>query len=406
MSVNYLEQLRKNYPDKSTVLEWIKPALDGRVYYYGEHFKYPEEPKRLKQKIRRCLARKYHTLLASKQSYDGAVVSNAYFNINTYLKNVGYKVMLPPWKTGRLTTTAMQTIRMIDDSDFNVLISDVFIKRVLDLKDELREFYSKNKTPFVILSNGVTPVNRLTIEACKEIGIKTSIYLHGFPAYYDPIENLSADYLFVWGEKIKTNYEQYSHNSNIVVTGHPLFSSFIFEDNHSNNDIVVLSRSINGVPWASSGHVVQDRGVCIQHIYIVEEVLKRNGYSKAILRLHPSENPQWYKKYIDPDFYTIDTHNLETTLKTAKFVVGPISTVILNTVLNKIPYYPFIIGPSYNSYVEEVPPPFREEDGLPISYTGGELLKRIQQSEYLTKEHLNGYVNPQFDVNKITSCIV
>lgn len=33
---NYYSQIKDNYPDRAKIVEWLKYALDARVYYYGQ----------------------------------------------------------------------------------------------------------------------------------------------------------------------------------------------------------------------------------------------------------------------------------------------------------------------------------------------------------------------------------
>ena len=56
----------------------------------------------------------------------------------------------------------------------------------------------------VFLSNDMTAINRIAISACKNVGVKSMIYLHGLPAgSYNAIDNNRADYLCVWGDRIE-----------------------------------------------------------------------------------------------------------------------------------------------------------------------------------------------------------
>ena len=190
----------------------------------------------------------------------------------------------------------------------------------------------------------------------------------------------------------------------MVVTGHPNFSSFKLADKNPEN-VLVLSRSINGASPYSDRHYVEERGICIQHIYAVETALKSAGISHAVLRLHPSENPEWYAKFMDKNFYTLDTHPLGYSISHAKMVVGYISTVMLDTVLNEIPCFPFVIDKNGNCYADEIVPPFCNKHEFPTANTVDELTGNIRSGRCVTKEHFDGYVNPSFDISKITQCI-
>ena len=228
--------------------------------------------------------------------------------------------------------------------------------------------------------------------------------MHGLPGRYDALDDSRGDYLFVWGEKIRENYINAGSKTNIIVTGHPNFSSFKLVEKSPEN-ILVLTRSVNGASPYSDRHIVDERGICIQHMYAVETALKKVGIDKAVIRLHPSENPEWYSRFMDKDFYSIDTKPLSYSISHAKMVVGYISTVMLDTVLNEIPCYPFVIDLNGNAYADEVVPPFCHKQSFPTAFTIEELVENISSGRSVTKEHFDGYINPVFDVKKITQFI-
>lgn len=401
---NYLGQLQESYPEKAELLEWMKYALDNRVYYFGQHFKTPYEATPWKIRMRSKLASIYRRAKTLAISYDRAVISNAYFNVAEYIKKEGFQVELPPWQTGNISKDAQETLNQMMFADFNVVLSDDYQKKVYKLRDELCDFFKNNHTPFLLLANDLVPVHRIAIDVCKELGIPTGIFLHGLPARYNNIDDSRADYLFVWGDKIRDNYLNAGSKTNVVVTGHPNFSSFKIGDLNPEN-VLVLSRAICGAPSSSNIHKVDERGICIQHIFAVETALKKAGINKAVLRLHPSENPEWYSKFMDKDFYTLDTTPLGYSIGHAKMVVGYISTVMLDTVLNDVPCYPFVIDKDSNEYADEIVPPFCNRPEFPTAYTVDELVDNLKTGNCVTKDHFEGYVDPVFDVKKITEFI-
>lgn len=401
MNKFYFNQLVDYYPEKAEMLNWLKDKLDEHIYYYGPNFKYPHGVK-ASISFKNRLIKLYVQLFPSIYCYYGAVISNAYFNVGKIIRDKGFNVLPPPWTTSQLTKYGSRTIKMIDNTNFCSLISDDFCSRLYDLKEEFKSFFVKNRTPFVLLSNDVAPLHRIVIDACKEIGVPTGIFLHGLPARYNAVDDARADYLFVWGDKIKDIYLSYGCKSKIVVTGHPSFSSFEVDHNNS-REIVVLSQAISGSQSQSDKYRMEDRGLSVQYIYSVEKVLKKLGFNSAILRIHPSENPSWYEAIMDNSFYTIDKNPLKTTLHDAKFVIGPISTVILDAVFSGIPYYSYIIDPKTNPYAYDIVPPFNNTI-FPTSYSETGLEDKINTKNYVKKEHFDGYINPFFEASKIIDC--
>lgn len=402
---NYWGQLIQAYPQKTEILEWMKNVLDNRVYYYGQHFSNPFKQPLKKSYVRSKLAGVYRKYKFPKESYEGVAICNAYFNVSENIRREGLKVTLPPWETYNLSENGNMTWYQMQYADFNIVLSEDFERQVYSLKDELMMFFKKNHTPFLLLSNDILPIHRMAIDVCKELGIPTGIFLHGLPARYNAIDDSRADYLFVWGEKIKTNYINAGSKTNIVVVGHPDFSSFNIEECHP-NDVVVLSRAVQGAPSDSSVHVVDDRGICLQHIFAIEKALKEVGVDHAILRLHPSENPDWYAKYMDKEFYTLDKNTLNYTIGHAKMVIGQISTVMLNTVINGIPCYPYVIDRNSNQFASKIAPPFCDKPEFPTATTTAELVHNIKTRNCVTKDHFEGYINPSFDIKKLISSLV
>lgn len=401
---NYLGQLQECYPDKAELLEWMKYALDNRMYYFGKHFKAPYESRPLKIRMRSKMAMLRHLMKPENVNYEGAVISNAYFNVADYIRKEGFRVELPPWQSGNMSKYAQETLYQMMYADFNLVLSDNYQKRVYLLRDEISNFFMCHHTPFVLLANDLTPIHRIAIDVCKEINIPTGIFLHGLPARLGRIDDSRGDYLFVWGEKIKENYINAGSKTEVIVTGHPNFSSFHLSEKKPEN-VLVISRAVCGAPSISDFHKIDDRGICIQHIYAVETALKKVGIKKAVLRLHPSENPKWYEMFMDKDFYTIDTHPLDYSISHAEFVTGYISTVMIDTVLNDIPCYPFVITSEANTYADDVVLPFSNRPYFPTAYTINELAENVKNKHCVTKEHFEGYINPKFEIKKIIQCI-
>lgn len=405
MEMNYFNQLLRNYPEKKELFRWIHASMDAKIYLYGPNYRNTEDFVSHKT-FKSLLVKYYHFFKYNKKNYKNAIICEAYFNVGNFLSQNGYKVLLPPWLTGVLSKDAMEVVDVLNRNKaiaFNVLVSKSFEENVYRLKDELKNFFLINKIPFVLLANGEQPINRIVIDLCKEISIPTGVFLHGLPARYGLEDDYHPDYFFVWGKKIKENFQKIGFPSNIVVTGNPAFSHYSL-CRKTNEKIVVLTQAIS-YPHCSNGYLISDVGMTIQYIYTVEKVLKSLGYNQAVLRPHPGENPDWYRQRMDTHFYSIDNNSLEETLSSAKFIIGPISTVILNAVFSNIPYYVYIIDSTTNRNAPCVVPPFSDADNTSVSHSEEELLYNIKNRKSANKENFSGYVDELFDVSKILSCI-
>mgnify|MGYP000396008365 FL=1 len=134
---NYYSQIKDNYPDRAKIVEWLKYALDARVYYYGQNFKYPYENPSLLVKIRLKIIKFLYRFKSVKVDYNRAVISNAYFDVGGQLKKNGFNVVLPPWTTNNMSRASMRTIDEISNSNFNYILSDACLLYTSDAADEL-----------------------------------------------------------------------------------------------------------------------------------------------------------------------------------------------------------------------------------------------------------------------------
>ena len=288
----------------------------------------------------------------------------------------------------------------ISNISFNRLISDKCKDRVDEIKEELKEIFKKNDIKFLLLINDVLPLAKIAIKSCKELGIPTGVFLHGLPAEYDLIDNFSADYTFVWGEAIKDNYLKLGCETPIIVTGNPIYSE-AYGLSGTHNQVVVISFCAGDV-YDGASDTLADRGLCVQYAYSVERVLKEFGVNQAILRVHPHEKIEWYKKFIDTDFYILDNLPLMKSLSRAKYLIGPISSVVIDAVSHNVPYYSYILTKDVNSHSWEIVPPFRKEDGLPVAYSEAELQDNLENENYIRKEDVSSYYASAYDVMSIT----
>lgn len=240
----------------------------------------------------------------------------------------------------------------------------------------LKDYYSAERYKILILPFDVPFWEKMIIDVFRELGKKTVIYLHGLPAIYNNIDNNRADLLIVWGERIKKNYEKIGIESEkIMIFGNVKYEGYIQKKlKFDFYNILVISNSSNGAQHGLDV-VIQDRGNCISYLYIIENELKNIGVTKAKLRLHPSENYKWYNKNIDTDFYTIDNEELKSSLEMSTLVIGPSSTVLLDSIYygcNYLVFEPEEYGESLSKYT--LVDPFNGNNKkIPVAKTKEEL---------------------------------
>jgi len=204
----------------------------------------------------------------------------------------------------------------------------------------------------------------------------------------------------VWGEGIKEQYLKVGVSpEKIIVTGHPTYSTIVFPEakKHSLSAPLVLTSSVCGAPSISDKYILSDRGKCVNFAWSVEKALKNAGAKKAVLRLHPSENPKWYRDYINTDFYKIDTLNLNDSLKQASMVIGPTSTVSMDAGIHGIPY--FVFEPPMKFAYSLVPPFDGSEPSFPVAFSTDSLIANIAKGKCIHPEGYKKYIAPEFNIS-------
>ena len=131
-----------------------------------------------------------------------------------------------------------------------------------------------------------------------------------------------------------------------------------------------------------------------------------NGIKQVSLRPHPSENPDWYLKFLDNNFFNIDTKNLSESLKNSTLVIGPISTVIIDTMhseVNYIVYEPTIDGKTILGH--DINPPLDGSDKrIPIARTENELNDILVQKRKIDISCYADYA-PEYNIDFLKELI-
>ncbi len=412
---NYLYENTKN----RYIIELLQYEINKRIYYFGNNFINPWEKSCLdKNKIKQFITSKYKTLRSkSLINNHNLVLSDAYFTVNDELKK-NCRVVVPWWTFKRngiyLKDTRFQKLfyeinQVINNARLDELISEGFIKKITLFINAGEQLIVSHDFKAGIFSNDLGFYERIFIDILKKLNIPTFIFLHGLPARYNNIDDNRADYLIVWGDKIKENYIKAGVDSNkIIVSGHPAYSKPLKKKlKNSLDEVLVISKAMNGAPSISNDIILSDRGNCLLYLKLIQEILKEFGVKKAKLRIHPSENPDWYKANIDTGFFTIDRDNLINTLKKSTLVIGPTSTVFLESIYWGVNY--LVFEPSINDIdlmnYPLVSPFDGTDNGIPVAKNLEEFKNILINKKSVESEILKDYISPEFDLSEVFSKI-
>ena len=415
----YLFDYLKNNTDiDKSKLDLLKHELDQRIYYYGQHFKYPREKdanrvldlrRRLYYFLKDILT---FYLMAKVPRKNGVktVVSNAYFSVNEKLAGLGLNVLRPMHNLvmGQPTIGNFKILKefiaidkKIRNGDFNELLSGDFFKKIDLFIDHSAEYYKSIRADALIVPNDAAFFEQLNIKIFKKLGKPSFIFLHGLPGRYNIYDENQTDFLIVWGKKIKQNYVDIGFDpEKIIVSGHPFYEKLPPGSlRYGFDDILIISKSLNGAPhW--DGARLTDRGNLIVYLNQIKDSLEKIGVKRARLRVHPSENIDWYFKFIDQNFFTADNLSLQNSLKKSTLVIGPTSTVFLESIyygVNYLVYEPTLNNIDISGYAP-VPPFDGLDPKVPVTKNEVELQQILRRKTTLDRTIFNDYIDTPFNI--------
>ena len=411
-----ISYLKDNYPIKAEQLDSLQFGLTEHLYFFGDHFKNPKEISSINFRYASRKFLKYlfvlYKIYQNKNIPAGknTILSNSYFSINTELKNLGYNVYCPSWSMSpdrnvltsfEILTAGEKITKQFRDLDFNELLSPAFLEEIAIFEKKMKAFFVEQKISSIFVPADVDFFSNLSIKVCKVIGVPSFIFLHGLPQAIEICKNNRSDYLIVWGEKIKDNYIKDGMNPDkIFVSGHPFYKDFkTTEVKFGLDNIVVLTKSVSGTDFG-------DRANSILYLYSIEKVLKKLGVKAVNLRSHPGENPKWYMKFVNKGFYRIDSSGSKS-IKKASVVIGPTSSVLLESVyygINYLVYEPIVQGLDFTG--RRLFSPFDGSDArVSVANTEDQLEYMIRNKIKIDPSFFTEYSKTPFDLSFVKKLI-
>lgn len=417
---NLLDYIGNNNVINDETIDALKYELSQHIYYYGENFKNPRENALKSNFIKGVLKRLflYTKILNIKRNAGNSrnILSNAYFTVNDELRKLGYSVFSPSWRPidrkilsdWNIYNKSKKIDLKLRHANFKELISDDFISLIDDFKEELLHFCRRQNLIALFVPNDMSFFENISIKVASLSDVPSFIFLHGIPGQYNKIDDNRSDYIIVWGNRIRENYiaEGFKPDK-IFVSGHPYYKKFkIAPLRNSFESILVLTKATCGGQF-SNDVVLSDRGNSILYLYSIKKVLQNFGIKKVKLRPHPSERAEWYLQYIDTNFFSIDEDNLSKSLNESSLVIGPTSSVFLESIyygVNYVVYEPSKDGkdlinlplvPPFNGCDERVVFASNEED---LSYV---LKNRLRIGDSV----FNDYIKTPFSLSFVKNLI-
>jgi hypothetical protein len=412
---NLINFLKTSIKTDGIEFEEIEFLLGEKIYYYGDHFKYPSSDFKfsIKQLLVEYLKLIYYLVISlfyRQSKFD--VVSSSYFGVDNELLAIGYSVARPPWsaKLGFPILGGFNIIlktfilkKKIRRLSFNQILDYNFNKFSFEYDCILESWLQKSQVKAIIVTNDISFFERKLIRIAKKNNIPSFIFLHGLPARYNIINDNRTDYLIVWGDKIKEYYENTGFKPDkIIVSGHPNYNLISKVDllPSSFDDVLVLTKAING-NHPNNEVVLGDRGNSILYLLSVERVLKNIGVNRVRYRPHPSENIKWYMQYLDPDFFIPDTSILDDSIQKATLIIGPTSTLFLECLFSGKNYVIYeLCNGDLDILNQKLVPPFDgSEINIPVAKSESELHSLLIENKRVESKILEFYFKSNFDLS-------
>lgn len=413
--ISLLKQKKSTHnKDVEKYFDYLHFDLSSKIYSYGDHFKNHLEKKnsvntRLINRLRfiNKIKNLFHIKIKSNSSR--FILSNAYFNLENLNIGQNWLIISPPWETVKYKTKnnfslfnkAQKLSSFIKDSDFIKLIDDSFFSKIEDYKTSLKKYVVSNNIYALFIAQDLGFFEKIAIEVFKELGLPTFNFIHGFPAIYNGIDNNRTDYIVVWGNEIKNNFIKNGYpNNKIIVNGHPMYKTInAIKLKFDFDDILIISKSLISSQY-SDEVILGDRSNLIYYLLRIKEVLEKFNVKKVRFRPHPSENINWYYKYIDDEFFVPDTESLQKSLTKATLVIGGTSTTFFESLIFGVNYVVYEPIDSRGKLLDGFIPvsPF---DGnnlkVPVAKTSQDLFQILENKLTVDNSVLSEYINMDFN---------
>ncbi len=414
MKENLFEYIKYNNSSRSELLDLVKFNISEKVYYYGEHFNKEKAKPKIFFYIKYFLILIYTRIINFRQrnyNVKNSGLSSTYHNFDSELEKKGFRTLRLPNapKKGKITfgnlSFFLRTIEIQKDfiyEDYNYLISENFLIKVENYFIQIIDLIKNNNLKFLLITNDNDFFSRVYLKAFKKLKIPTFIIAHGgMPTMFDKIMDNGSDYITMWGNKqiesfVKAGYEK----SKFFNSGHPFYNKVPKNLRFGLKNVLILTKSINGVCPLDKPHL-EDRGNIIMYLYSIENTLKKVGVENVLLRPHPSENPDWYLKFINKKFFKIDYKNLKESLTKSSLVIGPASTTFIDALaygVNYLIYEPIINDKLITGF--PIRPPLDDSDNrIPVARDENQLYEMLIKKNKVDISVYKDFANPKFDLS-------
>ena len=396
--LNYLKSITED-PLILKYIDMMKVEMDWRFYADGQELD-PEyhwdQSLPLKWKVYFFVERVKSLLTTFNFPY----LIEDYVFYSTIAHPVGYNNII-----GGIPTLRKEKFleKVIHRYPYNRILSSEVIDKLEEYELFLSNlFFNKNDFRALFLFTDQYYWTKQLISVFQKQSRPSFIFVHGLPPYYPFDADNKSDYLMVWGDRMKQNYIDGGFDANkIKVVGNFRYKEVEFHKNLRNSldDVLVImtSTKIYHQDTWNSNPTISDPSATLLYLYQIEHVLRNVGVSHARLRPHPSINKKWLKTIINSEFFTMDNESLPKSLQRSSLVIGPTSTVSMESIMNGVNYIVFepCDENGLNFVNRPLAPPFDGSDPyLCVANNEEDLLCHIKEKNLSSSNLLKEYMQP------------
>jgi hypothetical protein len=409
------------------ILEYFRPEITTRLFGNGSPLR-SDEKSIIKDLVKylSLLLKHYFTLYnirtGSNLKSCNNIISNAYFDIDIDLRNLGYNVYSCPWTFGRSSKSKIlpdlffyKKIKAIEKTisrtDLANLLDKLIISELGEFIDIMTQTYKKWNIKTFFCSSSYPFFNRISIDVLNDMDHPSFMLQHGIPGVYEShMKFYDGSYnLIVWGDKFKEKYVNLGLDPNTVfVAGHPYYKESIAKELRFDfSNILIITKSLPGARL-SKEIKLGDQGTLLLYLYSIQNVLKKLGVKTVRIRPHPSENKSWYLKLIDRSFFRIDKDDLKTSLQQSTLVIGPVSTTFLEATfygVNYLVYEPTVDGIRDLIDFPIVFPFDGSDKRIPVAFDEETLYYMLKSKEKADIAFWHDYIKTPFDISFVKKFI-
>ena len=421
MKYNIIDNLiASSNPFKSKYIDLIRYELLSKLYNNGEQFSNSN-----------IVIKKYRNLILDNLFYiiikffqfnkktknKYKILSSSASNWNDEIQKIGFDVSRPPWNITRdfkidsnheIFLLSRKISHSFKFRSFSYLVSDQFILLLDEFYNKYKNFCLRQQYNGLVVHEYNSFFSKVALSIFKAHS-KPTIFLHhgGIPTMYEKQIQDRSNYFILWGIKQVDAYIKMGYDKNkFYVSGHPSYCNVPKKLKFKLKNILIINKSLMGV-HPMEKYPNEDKGNAILYLNILQKALKKIDIKNVKLKVHPSENFYWYKKHIDNNFFQKANSNLKKCLNQADLVIGPASTVIIDSLFSGVNYVVFepkfnnksILGWNINPPIDGVDP------RIPVAFNENELLNILQNKLKVDKSILGEFVKQPLDITFLREII-